>query len=82
MTVETFSCVRCHKDRQLLSSPMPGPTGEEIRERVCIDCWAEWQAAEVMAINELRLDFMNPRSAQILEQHMREFLNLAPAPPD
>ena len=45
MTGETFSCVRCHKDRQLLSLPMPGPTGEEIRERVCIDCWAEWQAA-------------------------------------
>jgi len=31
---------------------------------------------EVMVINELRLDFMNPRAPQILNQHMRQFLML------
>jgi Fe-S cluster biosynthesis and repair protein YggX len=36
---------------------------------------------EIMVINELRLDFMNPRSGSILEQHMREFLGL-PEPTD
>ena len=39
-------------------------------------CWAEWLEAEVIVINELRLDFMDPRSQEILGQHMREFLGL------
>lgn len=79
MSASTFSCARCHRDRQLARPPIPGPLGEEIQSKSCVDCWAEWMKAEVMVINELRLDFMNPRSARILEQHMREFLHLDPA---
>lgn len=58
----------------------PGALGEEIREKVCADCWAEWQRSEVMVINELKLDFMDPRSQEILVQHLREFLALDAAP--
>jgi Fe-S cluster biosynthesis and repair protein YggX len=29
-----------------------------------------------MVINELRLNFMDPRSQEVLTQHMREFLGL------
>jgi Fe-S cluster biosynthesis and repair protein YggX len=29
---------------------------------------------EVMVINELRLNFMDPASQEILNQHMRDFL--------
>ena len=49
---------------------------QEVRARVCLDCWREWQRAEVMVINELRLNFMDPKSIDILTQHMREFLLL------
>ena len=41
---------------------------------VCADCWAEWEKHEVMVINELRLNFMDPRSADVLHQKLREFL--------
>ncbi len=33
-----------------------------------------------MVINELQLNFMDPRAQEILVQHMREFLGLDPAP--
>jgi Fe-S cluster biosynthesis and repair protein YggX len=47
--------------------------------RVCADCWAEWEKQEVMVINELRLNFMDPRSAEVLHQKLREYLGLPAA---
>ena len=74
---ENLTCVRCHREAPALDkSPLPGAVGDEVRQRICRDCWAEWQGMEVMVINELRLNFMDPRAQQILEQHMREFLAL------
>lgn len=74
---ETLTCVRCRRDAPRLdAAPVPGATGSEILERICRDCWTEWQGMEVMVINELRLNFMDPRAQQILDQHMREFLAL------
>ncbi|MDH3253585.1 MAG: Fe(2+)-trafficking protein [Acidobacteriota bacterium] len=72
-----FRCCRCNRaSGKLETAPRPGDTGNEIRERVCRACWGEWEKMEVMVINELRLDFMNPRAPQILNQHMRQFLML------
>ena len=77
----TVTCRRCGQEGPALSrAPMPGPLGQEIRDTVCADCWREWERAEVMVINELRLNFMDPEAQQVLERHMREFLALdAPA---
>lgn len=74
---ESLTCVRCHrKTTGLEAAPFPGELGAEILSKVCADCWTEWQGAEVMVINELRLNFMDPRSQETLNQHMREFLFL------
>jgi Fe-S cluster biosynthesis and repair protein YggX len=71
------TCARCHQDKPGLENPpYPGDLGEEIVARVCSDCWNEWQQAEVMVINEFRLNFMDPRANEILVQHLREFLVL------
>lgn len=76
----TIRCARCGRDAPpMQGAPYPGALGEELGRRVCADCWAEWQQAEVMVINELQLNFMDPRSQDILVQHMREFLGLDPA---
>jgi len=71
-------CTRCQRGSApaLDEIPFPGELGRQIAEAICADCWHEWQQAEVMVINELRLNFMDPRSQEILTQHMREFLGL------
>lgn len=71
------ACVRCGRNSAPLTQPpVPGDGGREIVEKICPACWAEWQNAEVMVINELKLNFMDPKSIDILTQHMREFLLL------
>ncbi|MGH9465333.1 MAG: Fe(2+)-trafficking protein [Thermoanaerobaculia bacterium] len=71
------ACARCRRlAPAIVGRTYPGALGEEIRTKVCADCWAEWQRTEVMVINELKLDFMEPRSQEVLVQHLREFLAL------
>ena len=75
----SFECTRCHRHANALEKPpQPGKVGEEILEHICDDCWGEWSRNEVMVINELKLNFMEPQAQEILTQHMREFLGLAP----
>ena len=72
----TVHCARCARPEApaLARQPYPGKLGAEIRERICADCWAEWQKMEVMVINELRLNFMEPAAQETLSRHMKDFL--------
>jgi Fe-S cluster biosynthesis and repair protein YggX len=72
----TVHCVRCGRAEApaLTRQPYPGKLGAEIRERICADCWGEWQKMEVMVINELRLNFMEPAAQETLSRHMKDFL--------
>ena len=78
----TIVCARCGRAEApaLAAPPFPGELGKEIAARACSDCWADWQRAEVMVINELRLNFMDPAAQDVLTRHMREFLLLDPPP--
>jgi Fe-S cluster biosynthesis and repair protein YggX len=72
----TVHCARCGRTEApaLSRQPYPGKLGTEIRERICADCWGEWQKMEVMVINELRLNFMEPAAQETLSRHMKDFL--------
>jgi Fe-S cluster biosynthesis and repair protein YggX len=74
--MQTVQCTRCGRPEApaLARQPLPGPRGAEIRETICADCWNEWQKMEVMVINELRLNFMDPAAQETLGRHMRDFL--------
>jgi len=76
----TLACVRCGRPDApaLRKAPLPGANGAELVAKVCADCWADWLKAEVMVINELRLNFMEPSAQEILNQQMRQFLQLDP----
>ncbi len=79
-------CTRCARQfpedaPALTRSPIPGPFGKELAARICADCWRDWQGMEVMVINELRLNFMDPKSQEILDQEMRRYFLLDPANP-
>ena len=75
-TAATVECARCGRSEApaLPRPPLPGKLGAEIQQGVCADCWADWQKVEVMVINELRLNFMDPAAQETLNRHMREFL--------
>ena len=76
MAEATVHCARCGRPDApaLTRAPLPGPAGAELRSRICADCWEEWTRMEVMVINELRLNFMDPESQTVLDRHMRDFL--------
>lgn len=75
--MSTRTCSRCGQDAAALPKPpVPGEIGREIQANVCADCWAEWQRMEIMVINELRLNFMDPKAQETLDQHMRDFFHL------
>lgn len=80
---DEITCTRCQRTSVPLESvPYPGELGDELRERVCPRCWDEWIQMEVMVINELRLDFMDPRSQDRLIAELRRFLCLDGIPDD
>jgi Fe-S cluster biosynthesis and repair protein YggX len=79
---DTVRCSRCGRDAAALARPpFPGRLGADIAARVCVDCWSEWQKMEVMVINELRLNFMDPEAQETLAQHMKNFLQLGDSAP-
>ena len=79
---DLLQCARCDRSAPSLDRPpYPGAAGEEILSRICTDCWSEWESAEVMVINELRLNFMDPGAQDILTAQMRDFLCLGSADP-
>lgn len=85
MTKDSDNLVHCHRCGRRAEPPTEvqqnPPLGDEILGKVCADCWREWEAAEVMVINELHLNFMDPRAGEVLERNLREFLCLDAGPP-
>jgi len=82
MSLAAEACTRCGRSDSpaLERPPFAGALGAEIARRVCAECWGEWRRVEVMTINELRLNFMEPASQEILAAEMRRFLGLDGAP--
>ncbi len=71
-----FACRRCGGGEKMDRAPMRGPLGEQVHASVCADCWQEWLAMGTKVINELRLDFREPRAHEAFERYMAEFLGL------
>ena len=74
------TCSRCGRNAPGLDRrpPLPAALADRVLTSVCADCWSEWEKNEVMTINELRLNFMDPGAADMLHQKLREFLGLDP----
>lgn len=73
----TITCSRCGQARpKMAERPFKGQLGERVWAEVCQPCWQEWIPMGTKVINELRLNFADPRAAEAYDQHMKEFLNL------
>ena len=55
--------------------PFPGAQGASIYERVSRRAWEEWQALQVMLINEKRLSTTDPAARQYLIEQRELFLD-------
>ncbi len=72
-----ITCKRCGSVGEALAQPpIPSALGGQIQRSVCQACWREWLRAQVVLINEYRLNLMDPQARELLEGQMRSFLNL------
>lgn len=70
--------VMCKKYKQQLpgldAPPYPGPKGQDIYQHVSKQAWQEWLAHQTMLINEHKLNMIEPKSRQFLQQEMDKFM--------
>ncbi len=52
----------------------PGEVGKRVFENISKEAWAQWQAKQVMLINEKKLNMMNQEHRKLLEEQMIAFL--------
>ena len=68
-------CVVLKREAEGLEEPPhPGELGERIYHNVSREGWQEWLQRLQMIINENQLNSADPRSIEIIENHMRGFL--------
>ena len=71
----TVNCVVLNQEAEGLDAPpYPGQVGVRIYENVSREGWRKWLERATTIINENGLSTADPRSVQVLEQHMVGFL--------
>ena len=69
------NCVVLKREAEGLDAPPhPGGIGKRIYETVSKEGWGEWLKRLQMIINENQLNSADPRSIEVIEQHMLGFL--------
>ena len=63
---------------KLARAPFKNKLGALILDNVSAESWKEWIAQGTKVINELRLPMHDPSAQKVYDQHMIDFLNLAP----
>ena len=71
----TVNCVVLKREAEGLDEPpYPGALGERIFANVSREGWQEWLVRLQMIINENGLNTADPRTLEVIEQHMLGFL--------
>lgn len=82
---EIVHCSRCDRDAEPPGRVFLSPEMEELVKRnVCAECWDAWTEEQTRILNEKRLDASQPKSHEVIQEHMLAFLELRPpeaAPP-
>lgn len=55
-------------------APFPGKLGEQIFESISKAAWQQWLQHQTMLINEYRLNTLEPKAREFLQQEMQKFL--------
>ncbi len=74
MTRQVF-CAKLNQQAEGLNAlPFPGPTGEKIYQHISKEAWKMWLAHQTMLINEYRLNVIDPKARDFLQEEMQKFL--------
>lgn len=69
------NCVVLNREAEgLKATPYPGELGQRIFNSVSKEGWDQWLERLTMIINENSLNTGDPRSLELIEQHMLGFL--------
>jgi Fe-S cluster biosynthesis and repair protein YggX len=72
--VRMVKCVKLGRELPGLDRPpWKGPLGQRIYENVSKDAWRMWVDHSKMLLNEFRLNPLDPRAQQIMEEQMEQF---------
>lgn len=70
-------CKRLAKDLVgLKEPPFPGKLGQEIFAHTSEESWQAWLDLQMKIINEYKLNLADEKHQDVLEEQMRNFLNL------
>lgn len=68
------NCVILGKQAEALNkAPYPGELGQRILENVSKDGWKQWMSKQTILINENRINVVDPKGREFLEQQMERF---------
>ncbi|QTS83929.1 oxidative damage protection protein [Coxiella endosymbiont of Amblyomma nuttalli] len=74
MTRRVF-CKKLGREAEGLTyHPYPGELGARIYAHISKQAWQAWLTHQTMLINEYRLNVIEPKSRQFLEEEMKKFL--------
>ncbi len=72
----TVHCRKYDEDLPGLDRPpYPGAKGQDIYNSISKKAWDEWQAHQIMLINERRLNMMNTEDRKFLQAEMDKFFS-------
>jgi Fe-S cluster biosynthesis and repair protein YggX len=73
-TVRMVKCVKLGRELPGLDRPpWKGEIGKRVYENVSKEAWQMWVDHSKMLLNEFRLNPLDPRSQQIMEEQMEQF---------
>jgi Fe-S cluster biosynthesis and repair protein YggX len=73
MTREIFCSKLQQQSEGLNAPPFPGPLGEKIFNHVSKVAWRMWLEHQTMLINEYRMNLLDPKAREFLQEEMEKF---------
>lgn len=71
----TVHCVVLKREAEGLDeTPHPGELGQRIYDQVSKEGWTKWLEQLTMIINENGLNTADPKTLELIEEHMKGFL--------
>ena len=71
----TIHCAKLDQEAEGLDfPPYPGEIGQKIYDTISKPAWQQWLNHQTMLINEYRLNMLEEKDQQFLEQEMKKFL--------